>query len=147
MAGLDEELGVNTERKEECVSGLEQKPKRKAFQFWEVGGRQYKLKLTTPMIEMLEKKYKTNIMNLIMMDSMPPLSVMLTVAQAAIAPWEHGISYNDVTKLYDKWTEEGGDQQTFLAQIIIPTMAVSGFFTENQAEELMENLKKMSVTL
>ena len=65
-----------------------------------------------------------------MIDDMPPLSVMLTIIQAAMEPWEHGMDYSDVQKLYDRWTEEGGNQMNCFPGVIIPTMAVSGFFTE-----------------
>ena len=43
--------------------------------------------------------------------------------------------------MYDKWTEDGGDQITFYSQIIMPTMVVSGFFPQDQADDLMKNLE------
>ena len=57
--------------------------------------------------------------------------------------WHHGVTYQDVKKLYDAWTEEGGNQMDFFTKIIMPTMAVSGFFTEKQAESMMESLQEM----
>ena len=36
--------------------------------------------------------------------------------------------------MYDKWLEEGGSQTEFLTKVILPTMAVSGFFTGSQRE-------------
>ena len=113
--------------------------KRKPFHYWTVGGRDYRLKLKASTIGKLENKYKQNIMNMI--DDMPPLSVMLTIIQAAMEPWEHGMDYSDVQKLYDRWTEEGGNQMELFSGVIIPTMAVSGFFTEKQAQAIMEELK------
>lgn len=140
MNGLDEELG-----QEEKVLPMreEKQPKRKPFHYWTVDGVEHKLKLSTSMVTKLENKYKTNVMNLIISDGMPPLSVMLTVVQAAINPWEHGTSYGDVEKMFDTWLEkDGGDQQSFYQNVIIPLMAVSGFFTEKQAAEIMESLKE-----
>lgn len=72
---------------------------------------------------------------------------MLTIAQAAIEPWEHGTTFDKVTKLYDKWLEEGGNQFDFMAKVIMPTMAVSGFFTPAMAESLMKNLDQADVIL
>lgn len=66
------------------------------------------------MIEILENKYKMNIMNLVAGGDIPPLSVMITVVQAAATPWTHKLKYEDVQKMYDKWTEDGGDQITFI---------------------------------
>ena len=38
--------------------------KRSPFAIWEVGGKEYKLKLNTATITQLEAKYKTNLMNI-----------------------------------------------------------------------------------
>ena len=135
LAGLDMELEQEEATEEsKVVSYEEAKIKRKPFHFWTVAGVDYKLKLTTSMIVKLENKYGTNVMNLIMTDGTPPLSVMLTVAQAALAPWEHKTDIAKVYALYDKWLEEGGSQTEFLTKVILPTMAVSGFFTGSQRE-------------
>lgn len=144
MDGLDEML--QTEDKEKKVVAMNQKeepPKRKQFHFWSVAGVDHKLKLTTSMITKLEGKYKTNVINLVMNEGVPPLSVMLTIVQAALIPWEHGTSYKDVEKLFDVWLEQdGGDQQSFFKEVIVPLMAVSGFFTEKQTAEILESLEE-----
>ena len=51
------------------------------------------------------------------------------------------MSYAKIKKLYDVWTEEGGDQFSLYTKIIIPTLVVSGFFPEEQAEDIMEEMK------
>ena len=80
-------------------------------------------------------------MNLVAGDGIPPLSIMLTVAQAAMTPWEHGVGYDDVKDAYDRWTENGGNQMDFYTGVVMPTLAVSGFFTEKQAASMMKNLQ------
>jgi len=150
LGGLDEVM--NTEEGLENDDGKTvqfpaEKPKRRPFHYWNVGGRDYRLKLNTAMIEKLESKYRQNIFNIVTADGIPALSVMLTITQAAMTPWEHGIGYADVKKLYDKWTEEGGSQMDFYAGVIMPTMAVSGFFTQNQAASILESLKDADVML
>ena len=72
---------------------------------------------------------------------MPPLTVMLTIIQAAMENWEAGMNYTKIKKLYDTWTEDGGDQFSFYTKIIIPTLVVSGFFPADQSEEIMEEMK------
>lgn len=96
-----------------------------------------KLKAST--IGKLENKYRQNIMNLV--EDMPSLSVMLTIIQAAMEPWEHGIDYPDIQKIYDSWTEEGGNQVDLFKKVVIPTLVVSGFFPEKQAQSIMEELE------
>lgn len=147
LGGLDNEM--EQEKLEEQQNGgnvtefTEKKTKRRPFHYWTVRDRDYKLKLTTGMIEKLENKYRTNVLNLVGSDGIPALSVMLTIIQAAMAPWEHKVSYKDVQKLYDLWSEAGGNQMDFYAKILMPTLAVSGFFTDQQAESMLESLKDM----
>ena len=64
-----------------------------------------------------------------------------------MAPWEHGIDYKKVQSLYDNWFEDGGNQITFFSEVLMPTMAVSGFFTEKQAASIMESMKDMDELL
>lgn len=120
-----------------------EKKKRRPFHYWIVGEKEYKLKLTTQMIEKLENKYRSNMLSLVMDSGIPPLSIMLTIVQAAMAPWQHGVGYSDVKKIYSNWVDNGGNQMTFFSGIIMPTLAVSGFFTEKQAESLLESVESM----
>lgn len=139
IGGLEEEKREETASENKVVS-LEERKVRKPFCFWTVGGRDYRMKLKASTIGKLENKYRKNIMNLVLDEDTPPLSVMLTIIQAAMEPWEHGIEYSDVQKLYDRWTEEGGNQMDLYTKVIIPIMTVSGFFTEKQSMQIMENL-------
>lgn len=140
LCGLDEIM--KEEQNVEMVSIEEHRKKKKAFHFWEVNGTSHKLKLHTGMISKLENKYHKNLLNIVSEDGIPPLSVMLTIVQAAISPWEHGIKYQEVEKLYDAWVEyDGGSQIKLMSSVIIPTMAVSGFFTPDQAESIMNSLE------
>ena len=136
IGGL-EEMNETTEEK---VVNMEEK-KKPPFHYWTVGGREYRLKLKATTINKLENKYRQNLMNMI--DEIPPLSVMLTIIQAAMEPWEHGLSYPKVQSLYDSWTEEGGNQMDLFTKVIIPTMAVSGFFTPEQADLIVEEIRNI----
>lgn len=148
IGGIDEMMeqkeDVSPEGQKEEIALVK---KRQPFHYWNVNGKEYKLKLTTAMISMLENKYRTNILNLVSDSGIPPLSVMLTIIQAAMAPWEHGRTYSKVQNMYDAWCEQGGNQMDFFTGILMPTMAVSGFFTEKQAESLMKDLKNMDELL
>ena len=119
--GLDEaEAG-----KEEAESA---KKKRAPFAYWTVGGRDYKLKLSTAVICQLEAKFKANLLSLISNKDLPPLAVMLTIIQGAMKEWEHGIKYEEVQKLFDKYCEEGGSQVELLEEVVLKIYEVSGFF-------------------
>lgn len=142
LEGFDSELELEEEKQTTVVAFEETKKKRKPFHYWTVGSIDYKLKLTTGWITKLENKYKTNVINLITASDIPPLSVMLTIIQAAMIPWEHNMKLEKVYELYDRWMEEGGNQGELLTQVVLPTLAVSGFFTEAQAETLMKELEE-----
>lgn len=137
--GFDDELEVK-EQEEKIVQSDEKK--RKPFAYWEVGGKVYKMKLNTPTICRLEDKFKTSLLNLLFTSgSVPPLSIMLTITQAAMQPWEHKIKYQDVQALFDQYCEEGGTQMTFMTDVFMEIYKVSGFFTTDQAEELDQKIE------
>jgi hypothetical protein len=136
--GLDDEKVVSEEKKGDAT-----KSKRAPFAYWEVGGKEYKLKLTTAVICQLEDKFKCNLMNILQNSGgMPPLAMMLTVAQGAMKTWEHGIKYTDVQNMFDKYCEEGGTQLSFLTNVLIPIFTVSGFFSEDQQTEVDRKLEE-----
>lgn len=122
------------------VVTLEEKKKRKPFAYWTVGGRDYKLKLNTSTIVKLEEKFKRNLLDLL--NGVPPLAVMLTITQAAMKEWEHGIKYADVQRLFDQYCDEGGTQLTFMTDVLMEIYKVSGFFSESQSEAMDEKIQE-----
>lgn len=144
--GLDEEIELEeTKEAVATASSAAEKPRRRPFHYWTVRGREYRLKLNTSMIQKLENKYKCNMMNLVASDSIPPLGIMLTIIQAAMVPWEHGIRYGRVEELYDQYLEEGGSQIDLYSKVIMPTMAVSGFFTQELVDSMMKDVEQMDL--
>ena len=119
------------------------KPKRRPFAYWKVGNKEYKLKLTTAQIRKLEDKYRRNLISLLLLrGEIPPLSIMLTVIQAAAAPWNNNVKYKHIEAAFDRYTEDGGTQLTLFTDVIVDgVMTVSGFFTPDQQEEMGEKVK------
>ncbi|HCD46260.1 MAG TPA: hypothetical protein DEQ64_21575 [Lachnoclostridium sp.] len=137
--GLDDEKELTEEKKEEST-----KTKRAPFAYWNVGGREYKLKLTTAVICQLEDKFKCNLLNILSNSGgVPPLAVMLTITQGAMKSWEHGIKYVDIQAMFDKYCEEGGTQLSFMADVLMPIYSVSGFFSEDQQTEMDRKLEEV----
>ena len=58
---------------------------------------------------------------------LPPLKVMLLLTHGALQKFEHGISFEDTSDLYDEYVDNGGDQAAFMADVILPLLQVSGF--------------------
>lgn len=146
--GFDDEIKEENQESEKVI-GLDEKKKRKPFGYWTVGGREYRLKLDTSTIVKLEEKFKRNLLDFLPSNgsALPPLAIMLTITQAAMKKWEHGITYEDVQKLFDKYCEEGGTQMTFLLDVIMPIYQVSGFFSENQMETMNDRIQDVKESL
>ena len=121
--------------------------KRRPFAIWKVGEKEYKLKLTAENIARLEDRYKKNILILVSEDGLPPLDTMLTILQAAMLPFHHGVRLTELYSLFDEYVENGGDQTKLLADVIFPTLSVSGFFTETQDEDMKDKLKTLTSPL
>jgi hypothetical protein len=138
FSGLDEPVLEEGLQAPEAGGGKEEKPKRKPFHYWDVGGKQYRLKLTAERQCAIEQKLGKNLY--VLFENMPYLSEMLTIIQGAMSPWHHGTTYATVQKLYDTYIEEGGSQTEFFQDVVIPTMVVSGFFPEAESVKLMQEL-------
>lgn len=135
--GLDD---VEVKEKGENVA---EKKKRAPFAYWTVGGKDYKLKLTTAVICQLEDKFKSNLLNILSNSGgVPPLAVMLSITQGAMKTWEHGIKYEHVQAMFDKYCEEGGTQLSFMTDVLMPIYSVSGFFSEDQQVEMDRKLEE-----
>lgn len=141
--GFDDEVkSDDTQEDGDKVVRIDEVKKRKPFAYWTVGGREYKLKLTTAAICSLEEKYKRNLLEVIS-GGMPPLAMMLTITQAAMKNWEHGIKYTDVQALFDRYCEEGGTQLSFMTDVLMEIYKVSGFFSESQQTAMDEKLEEV----
>lgn len=140
LYGLDEE---NEKMDRDETDAMDSpKPKRRPFAYWKVGGKEYKLKLNTAQIGKLEDKYRRSLISLLLGGDIPPLSVMLTVIQAAAAPWNNNIKYKHVEAAFDRYVDEGGTQLTLYTDVIVDgILSVSGFFTPDQQEAMGEKMK------
>lgn len=146
--GFDEVLNEQEKTEDQKIVDIASyQPKRKPYSVWEVADTEYKLRLTGSVIDKLEQKFKANLLNVLAADGLPPLSVMLTVIQAAMQQHQHGIKYRDVLELFDKYVDEGGDQTKLYADVVMDLLAVSGFFTPSEEEVLKENLKDLDMSI
>lgn len=123
------------------------KPKRAPFVVWTVDGSDYRLKLTAADISKLEQRYRRNLLIYLTDDGMPAVADMLTVIQASMRTYEHGMTFLKVQNLYDAYVSEGGDQNALMADVLMPLLAVSGFFTQNQAEILTQEMKNLDTNI
>ena len=117
--------------------------KRAPYSTWVVGGEEYKLRLTANVIGKLENAFKRNLLLALTDDGLPPVTDMLFTIQAAMQQYHHGMTSLKVQNLFDQYVDEGGDQSKLMADVIMPLLAVSGFFTQSQEETLTEAMKDL----
>lgn len=114
---------------------------RQPYTEWTVGNESYKLKLGTAGIVKLEEQLNTNLLNVIMGNSMPALSIMLKITHGAMQKFNHGIKIDEVYELFDQYCDEGGSQSAFMTEVFIPIYQVSGFLSESMGEEMKKGLE------
>lgn len=137
--GFDEEMAVEEPAKAPVIPLT--RGKRLPYSTWEVGGAEYKLRLTAIDISKLEQRYRRNLLLYLTDDGIPAVADMLTVIQAAMRTHHHGMTFLNVQSLYDAFVDEGGDQNQLMTDVLMPLLSVSGFFTQNQAETLAQEIK------
>lgn len=117
------------------------KPVRRPFITWAVKGRDYQLKLTSATIMQLEQKFKCSLLDAVMEQGLPPINTVLTVLQAGMQKFQHGITSYKVGDLLDTYFDEGHSQIELLRDVIYPLMGDAGFFTEAQLKALTTEMQ------
>lgn len=143
--GFDKEIKDET-NDEKVVDFQEEKKHRAPFTIWTVRGQEYRLRLDSSRICKLEEQFGGQNLLFVVADSengIPPLFVMLTVIQAAMQKFNHGMTYKRVQELFDAYIEEGGSQMKLFSDVVIKILGASGFFTETQEEIVNDQMKDM----
>lgn len=116
---------------------------KKPYAEWTVGDETYKLKLNTAGVVKLEEQLNTNLLNVMMGNGMPALSIMLKITHQAMQKFHHGMKLDKVYELFDDYCDEyGGSQSIFMTDVFIPIYQVSGFLSESMGEEMDKRLEK-----
>lgn len=108
---------------------------------WKVSeDKELKLRLTSSQGMDVEEKIGANLLKVFMPSegeafALPPLKVMLLLTHGALQKFEHGLSFEDVSDLYDDYVDNGGDQAAFMADVILPMLQVSGFMPREKASK------------
>lgn len=108
--------------------------------------KELKLRLTSHQAATVEEKIGMNLLKIFMPEAgeeftLPPLKVMLLLVHGALQQYEHGYSLYD---LYDEYVDNGGDQTTFMTEVLMPLFEVSGF-TPRGSKDKKTSKKKMTV--
>lgn len=111
------------------------------YAVWQVSeDKELKLRLTSLQATKVEEKIGVNLLKVFMPAegesfALPPLKVMLLLTHGALQKYEHGISFEDVSDLYDSYVDNGGDQAAFMADVVLPMLQVSGFMPREKTNK------------
>lgn len=99
-----------------------------------VGNKDYKLRLNTRNMIMLEKQLGANPLTIFGNgDTIPTVSQMVSILYCSLLQYNHGISLNDTYDIFDNYLEEGHSATDFI-QVIIEIYRVSGLFGNNSED-------------
>lgn len=106
-----------------------------------VGNKEYKLRLNTRNIVMLEKQLGCNPLFIFGADgeTIPTITVMVNVLHAALQQYNHGITLNDAYDIFDAYIADGNASTDFLT-VIMDLYKTSGLIPkETSAEDVEKN--------
>lgn len=113
------------------------------YTIFNVGNKEYKCRLTARACVDLEKRMGGNPMNIFMeikkSNALPKLEDIILILHASMQSLEHGISIDDVYKIYDEYVDNGNGLME-LMPVIIEIFKVSGFF-KDEKENSEKNVK------
>ena len=105
---------------------------------FEAGNKAYKLRLNTRNIIALEKALGCNPLAIFGNgDTIPTITVMVSILHAAMQPYEHGITLNDAYDIFDNWLDEGHTITDFIP-VILEVYKASGLIKPDAKEEFTE---------
>lgn len=97
---------------------------------FEAGNKAYKLRLNTRNIVTLEKQLGCNPIAIFGNgDTIPTISVMVSILHAALQQYQHGINLEGAYEIFDNYLADGHSMTDFLP-VIIEIYKVSGIIPE-----------------
>ena len=102
---------------------------------FEVGNKNYKLRLNTRNTIALEKALGCNPLAIFGDgNTLPTIGQMVNVLWASLQAYEHGISLNDAYDIFDKYLEDGHAMTDFFS-VIVEVYRVSGLLPNEVSEK------------
>lgn len=108
---------------------------------FKVKDKEYKARLSTKECVDLEKRLKTNPLNLFLKAAngeIPSLESLLIMLQASLEKYQHGISMDAVYEIFDDYCEDGGDIMS-LIQLLMNVLTDAGFVPKKVEEDSSKN--------
>ena len=102
------------------------------------GNKDYKLRLSTRNVVMLEKQLGCNPLSIFGDgDTIPTITVMVAILHASMQQYNHSITLNDAYDIFDTWIDEGHSTTDFIP-VILEIYKASGIIPKDDVKELDE---------
>ena len=99
------------------------------------GNKDYKLRLNTRNVVMLEKQLGCNPLAIFGNgDTLPTVTQMVNVLYCALLQYQHGINLNDAYDIFDNYLEDGHSATDFI-QVMLDIYKVSGLIKNEDSAE------------
>lgn len=99
------------------------------------GNKDYKLRLNTRNVVMLEKQLGCNPLSIFGDgDTLPTITQMVNILYCSLLQYNHGISLNDAYDIFDNYLDDGHSATDFI-QIILDIYKVSGIIKSGEIDE------------
>jgi hypothetical protein len=104
-----------------------------------VGNTEYKLRLNTRGIVMLEKQLGCNPISIFGAgDTIPQITTMVAILHASLQQYHHGISLNDAYNIFDEYLADGNSSTDFI-MVIVDIFKASGIIPKDDEGEAGKN--------
>lgn len=98
------------------------------------GEKEYKLRLNTRSVVMLEKQIGCNPLSIFGDgDKIPTITTMVSILHASLQQYQHNITLNDAYNIFDAWLDEGHATTDFIP-VILEVYKASGIVPKDKEE-------------
>jgi hypothetical protein len=97
------------------------------------GGKDYKLRLNTRNLIALEKQIGMSPLAIFDGETLPTITVMVSVLWASLQQLNHGIGMNEAYDIFDDYLADGHDVMEFY-MLILDIYKVSGLMKDNSSK-------------
>ena len=106
---------------------------------FEAGNNTYKLRLNTRNIVLLEKQLGCNPLSIFGDgDTVPTVTTMVTILNASLQQYNHGITLNDAYDIFDEYLADGHSSVDFIP-VILEIYKASGIIPKDNKEAEEKN--------
>lgn len=103
------------------------------------GGKEYKLRLNTRAVVLLEKQLGCNPLSIFGTgDTLPSVTTMVNILHASLQQFHHGIDMNEAYNIFDAWLEDNHSMVEFIA-VIMDLYKVSGIIKADTDQTIEKN--------